>query len=120
MPDRLAPLERFGDRLWTDVSRELEGTAADWWKEHRQTIERISRAEMRDVAASLKAGDAVEAKLVIAAHMTREEFCAYRDGTTRALSGIAARRAEMLRALSKLGEIVARVLGVAILGALGL
>lgn len=105
--------------FWDDVSRDLRGVARSWWDEHRLSIVGMAKDEAEDVFQALREGRPDDARLAVIASMTRDEWRAYRDGTTEQLRGIAIRRAKLLDALEDLGRRVAKIIGRAALAALG-
>ena len=110
----------FTKSLWEAVGQDLRGAAGKWWDNWEPTLVGLTKDEMRDVFASLKAGDSVAAKQAVIARMSPAEWRAYRDGTTKQLRGIAARRAALLEALEDLGKRAAKTIGEAVLGAMKL
>lgn len=108
----------FTRAMWQDVGRDLRFVGARWWKDNEKALVGLTQAEVLDIAHALKAGNRVKAKLALAARMSPEEWAAYRDGTTDALEGIAARRAAAIEAVKRIGWISARVIGKALLAVL--
>lgn len=106
--------------LWDRVSGDLQGAALEWWRANEGEITALAMDELEDLGRGLKRGKIAEAQLAIVARMNRQEWVAYRDGTTAALKGIAITRARILAALEDLGERSARVIGKALAHALGL
>ena len=106
--------------LWEGVAGQLEGVAGRWWEDNREELLAVAVDEAEDIARALAKGDTVEAKMAIVANMSRPEWKAYRDGTTKTLQGIAVNRAKLLGALEDLGTRAAQVVGRALGGALGL
>jgi hypothetical protein len=103
--------ERVGDVFWQLVADDLRGVALAWWRENHDDLVELAKDEAAEIFADLKAGRVLEAKLSIVAHMSREEWRAYRDGTTDQLEGIAQRRARLLDALAELGLRAAEAIG---------
>jgi hypothetical protein len=113
----------FTRDLWASVADGLRGDAKRWWADHQDDLVELSEAEVKQMLAALQDGDTVEAKQKIALHWARhdrEAWEAYRDGTTKELRGIAARRARIMEALEDLSERAARTLGRIARGALGI
>ncbi len=105
-------------RLWQDVARQLEGDALDWWTKHQQDLLAIGQDDAEDIAQALADGDTTGAKFAIVGNMTRAEWRAYRDGTTKKLGQIARSRATVLGALSDLGGATMEAVGKALVSAL--
>lgn len=110
--------ELLGRTFWRDTANELRGVGLAWWEENRNDLVQLTREEAEDVFEDLQRGRTADAKLSMVARMSREEWKAYRDGTTDRLEGIAQRRARLLDALSELGVKAAQAIGNAALGAL--
>lgn len=110
----------FGEDHWKLVGRQLRGASARWWDAHREDLIDIAAEELEDVLRALRNGDTFRAKMEIVGRMSREEWLAYRDATTKELKGIAARRAAIIEALEELGTRAARIIGTAAAKALGL
>jgi hypothetical protein len=110
--------DRVGDVFWNKVSGDLQGVALSWWREHTNDLTEFSREEATEIFNELREGRTMDAKLVLVSRMTRQEWVAYRDGTTELLDAIASRRARMFEALSDLGFRAAKAIGEAALSAL--
>jgi len=110
--------EIFGPDLWRDVGRQLRGESFEWWKEHRKSIEGLTRNELFDVAQKLRAGQTLGARVVLVRRMSPDEYDAYVAGTTAQLVALARRRNDLIVALRKLGVATAKIIGAAILGVL--
>lgn len=111
--------ELLGKPFWRDVANDLRGIGLAWWEANRNDLVQLSREEAEDVFEDLRRGRTVDAKLSLVARMSRDEWKAYRDGTTQRLEGIAQRRARLLDALGELGSRAAEAIGKAAMGALG-
>lgn len=105
-------------RLWKDVARQLEGEALDWWKKHQQDLLAIGQDDAEDIAIALASGDTAGAKFAMVGNMTRAEWRAYRDQTTKKLGQVAQSRATVLDALSDLGGAAMEAVGKALVAAL--
>ena len=113
----------FTRDLWELVGEELHGDALRWWAKHQEDLLELGADEVQDMLRALSDGDTLEAKKQIALHWARVDrpaWEAYRDGTTKELAGIAARRARIMEALEDLGQRAARTLGHIAGAALGL
>ena len=110
--------EKVTTALWVEVQSGLKGVAASWWEEHRGPIVGMAKDEALDVFRALREGRPDDARLAVIASMSREEWRAYRDGTTAQLRGVAVRRAKMLDALEELGRRIAEIVGKAALAAI--
>jgi hypothetical protein len=113
-------MSEWGADFWKGVANDLRGVAFKWWEDNREDLIALGKDEVTDIALALRKGDIVQAKLEIAAYMTRAEWVMYRDGTTAELQGIAARRAALLDALEDLGMRAATLIGKVVVGKLGL
>lgn len=100
---------------WVDIGTQLRGVGAQWWEENRSSLEGMAKDEARALFDQLRKRDLEAAKFEVVARMSREEWEAYRDGTTEQLKGIAVQRAKLLEALQDLGVRVAGVIGAAAL-----
>jgi len=114
----VSELEKITTAAWMDVKAGLRGIAASWWDEHRGLIVGMARDEALDVFRALREGRPDDARLAVIASMSRDEWRAYRDGTTAQLRGVAVRRAKMLDALEELGRRIAEIVGKAALAAI--
>ncbi len=112
--------DRLGDQFWQSVRGELRGVALAWWTDNQDQLAELGKEVGEEIFENLQAGHIFEAKMAIASVMTREQWKAYKAGTTTQLSAIAQRRAALLEALSDLGSKTAQVIGKAALLALGL
>lgn len=112
--------EPFTRDDWLGVAVDLRGMASRWWEENEEAVLGLAKDELADVMLALRKGDTVEAKLAVAAHMDRETWAAYRDGTTSTLQGIAKRRAALFEALEDLGRRTAKIVAEAVLDVLGI
>ena len=112
--------DRLGDQFWQSVRGELRGVALAWWNDNQDQLAELGKEVGEEIFESLQDGHIFEAKMAIASVMTREQWTAYKAGTTTQLSAIAQRRAALLEALSDLGSKTAQVIGKAALLALGL
>jgi len=110
----------FSQGMWNDVARRLRWGALRWWRRHKNAIIGMAERDMALVALQLRAGNRTEAKLALVRLMARKDFADYRDATTGQLLELSVRRAEMIEALERLGWWSARIIGTAILGAIGL
>lgn len=110
----------LGDQLWRDIGSDLHGVGLAWWRENEGELVELAQDEAQEIFEDLKSGRTYEAKLSLVARMTRNEWKAYRDGTTDQLEGIARRRAKLLDALGELGARAAKAIGNAALSRLGL
>ena len=111
--------ELFHEDTWNSAWTQLRGVPQKWWEEHKDTLTNMAKDEAEDVFRAMRQGQTDEAKMAVIAAMSREEWVAYRDGTTAQLRGIAQRRAELLDALEDLGRRAARIIGGAAMSALG-
>lgn len=116
----MAATDLFTREMWEGVGRDLRWTAKRWWNENRDAIVGLAQDELADVMYSLRTGNTAEAKIVLARKMSDEEWQAYRDGTTKALSDLAQRRFALFQALEKLGRRAAKVIAGLVLARLGL
>ena len=110
--------ELMKPHLWKGVANKLEGEALKWWTEHQQDLLAIGQDDVEDIAEALAHGDTIQAKIAIVGNMDREEWKAYRNGTTAKLRQSARSRAKILNALGDLGTGLAEVLGKALVAAL--
>lgn len=110
----------FTRDLWEGVGSDLRGEGLRWWIANREHLTGLTVAEMRDIANGLKAGNTVAAQQAIVQRMSVAEWKAYTQGTLDQLRGIAAQRVAVLRALQDIGRRAAKIIGLAILGALGI
>ncbi|HUT76100.1 MAG TPA: hypothetical protein VM285_00345 [Polyangia bacterium] len=110
--------DRLGDTLWLKIADDLRGVGLAWWRDNQDDLVELGQDEAAELFADLKAGRTVEAKMVLVARMSREEWRHYRDRTTDQLEGLAARRARLLDALGELGARAAQAIGKAALAAI--
>jgi len=113
-------VSKLGAPDWEKVGKELGGVAKAWWTENKDDLIELGREEAQEIFDDLRRARTTDAKLAIARRMTREEWKAYRDGTTARLQGIAANRARIMDALAELGSRAAEKIGKAALDAIGL
>lgn len=100
---------------WAVIKGSLYRTAYRWWDDNKENLIYMGKEELAEVADALSRGDMLEAKLTLGREMTRDEWQAYRDGTTSQLQGLARRRAALVDALEDLGVRTARTIGGAML-----
>jgi len=110
------------ESTWDAVKRDLRGKSLSWWEQNKDSLIGLTRDEIYDMGVALRVGNTFDAKLAIARNFSREEWTAYRDGTTQKLAGIAERRYQLIQALGELGKrlsnVVIKAIGVAIVGVL--
>lgn len=111
--------DTFTKDHWSQAWTKLRGVSQAWWETHQDVLVGIAKDEAEDIFRALRGGRTDEARMAIIASMSREEWRAYRDGTTEALRDVAARRAALLDALEDLGRRIAKIIGRAALTALG-
>lgn len=114
------PSDLLDRDFWTGILDDVRGEADDWIEKYRDDLIEFGKDEAKSVFAYLARGDADGAKFEVARHMTREQWEAYRDGTTQALADEANRRVRIYKALDELGRRAAKKIGAAVLGALGI
>lgn len=103
--------------LFDDIGGRLKGAGKRWWDDNRKLLIGLAEDEVEGVLEALKNGDRVKAKMEVVAHMTPEQWRAYRDGTTEELQGIARVRASVIDAIEALGWRALRSIGAAIVAA---
>ena len=112
--------------LWKRIGNDLRGRASDWWKSNQAAIVGMGKDELHEIAIALKAKDVKRAQMAILSRLDPNDpedwkvWVSFRDGTTKRLRAAAARRKRMLDALEELGRVAAKIVGVAVLAAIGL
>lgn len=97
--------------IWDTVASKLQGTALSWWKVHKDDLIDMAQEEAHEIFEALARGDTFTAKLEIVGNMTRKEWVAYRRATSAELSGVAARRHRLLRAIETIAIATAKTIG---------
>lgn len=101
-----------------DGPQALREDLRHWWMSHRDDLATVAVEQVPASAVDfLRRGETTEARLEIAAHMDRDAWRAYRDGTTEALAGEVVSHMRLMSALRGLGRVGAMALGSIIAGA---
>lgn len=98
--------------------QKLRDDVRHWWMTHRDDLADVLVSDATAaVVRELQRGESMEARLELAATMTRAEWRAYRDNTTAELDAAVHAKAALIRSLRDLGRVGAMALGSIIAGA---